>query len=249
MAPTSTFIYWAGHGESTGSEHWLVTSDSAHPPAESDGIQTSDLARYLRRPLRNAELDDAPPPWTVVVLDCCGARLGVQRLARELLDRPARNRRRWHSLRPTAMATAFAGRFAAALRDAVEGYAENDQDIVLKGLLDEVAERLGPDADLRPIRLTREHRVANPRRLGVRLTASLDLRDELRRLLEQLDPVMRTHFVPKAQGAELGELAWYFTGRRQESRNSRPGYTRPAEECSWLPEPPAAGSRPCSAGS
>ena len=28
----------------------------------------------------------------------------------------------------------------------------------------------------------------------------------------------RTHFVPKAQGAEQGELAWYFVGRDEERR-------------------------------
>ena len=115
-------------------------------------------------------------------------------------------------------AAAYSGRFADVLTEAIDSFVENDEDIPLVSLLQEVAWRLGPDADLRLIRLGREPRVRNPRNLGARITASLDVRDELLRVIAGLPAALRAHFLPKAQGSELNELAWYFTGRQDETR-------------------------------
>jgi hypothetical protein len=53
-----------------------------------------------------------------------------------------------------------------------------------------------------------------PRRLLA--AAPLDVYVELREYLSHLSADERGHFIPKAQGAEQGELAWYFAGRATE---------------------------------
>jgi hypothetical protein len=220
-ATAGTLVYWAGHGESTGAKHWLLSSDSANPASDVDGIQTAELATYVREEYRRrqrASSGDGEDPWTVVVLDCCGAGLGVRRLAASLYDDVDPLPRVWALLGTHGDQQAYADRFAGVLDDAIDSFAETDPDIRLDRLLGELKERLGNDAELDTRNLTQSARIANPRYLGAGVTMSLDVRDELRRLFSELDEALRTHFVPKAQGAELGELAWYFTGRRAQTR-------------------------------
>jgi len=211
-------IYWAGHGESTSVEHWLLSSDSANPASDVDGIQTAELAKYLGEQYRRRERAGVgdEDPWTVVVLDCCGAGLGVRRLAASL--NAAELPRVWALLGTHRDEQAYTDRFAGALDDAIDSFAETDTDIPVIVLLAEVAERLGSAVELDTRNFAFAPRLVNPRYLGAGVTMSLDVRDELRRVFSELDDALRTHFVPKAQGAELGELAWYFTGRRAETR-------------------------------
>ncbi len=151
------------------------------------------------------------------MLDCCGAGLAVQNLVHELAAVPQQEPRLLAVLGTQGDSTQYAGRFHVALREAIDQYDENDEDISLASLLANLERRLGQGADLRPIHFNpSDPRIANPRRLPGGLTATLDVRDELRRVLKGLDAARRTHFIPKAQSAELGEVAWYFTGREAE---------------------------------
>src|SRR5664279_857442 len=47
--PTSSILYWVGHGSTDGEVHWLVTSDSGRQPEVDDSLKASDLAEYLRK--------------------------------------------------------------------------------------------------------------------------------------------------------------------------------------------------------
>ena len=46
----------------------------------------------------------------------------------------------------------------------------------------------------------------------------MDQLGEWRRRLQDFDPDIRNHFLAKAQGTEVGELAWNFAGRSAETR-------------------------------
>src|SRR5262249_9467446 len=56
------------------------------------------------------------------------------------------------------------------------------------------------------------------RRTPVATGAPLDVLAELNAVLAELSEDERRHFLPKAQGAELGEVSWYFEGRHRERR-------------------------------
>ena len=58
---------------------------------------------------------------------------------------------------------------------------------------------------------------------------NLDAHRELRRVISKLPTEVRSHFLNKAQGAETGDLAWYFEGREKETRTL----------CAWLRDAPA----------
>jgi hypothetical protein len=59
--------------------------------------------------------------------------------------------------------------------------------------------------------------LANPQ-TAEPLPITVDVRAELRRAIERLPKELRDHFLTKAQGTELGELAWHYTGREAELR-------------------------------
>ena len=61
--------------------------------------------------------------------------------------------------------------------------------------------------------------ILRPRLLPGTVTTPVDIYAELEEFVRGLSPDERGHFVPKALGAEQGELAWYFVGRDQERRH------------------------------
>jgi len=63
-----TLIYWAGHGYSDGTTHWLVTRDTGEVPDQDSALRAVDLEDWLLRDW-NRRVPD-PGSWTVVVLDC-----------------------------------------------------------------------------------------------------------------------------------------------------------------------------------
>src|SRR5439155_18627937 len=87
----NTLLYWAGHGYVANDELWLVTrSTNASRLTDASAVPARSLATFLRRDWeRRAVARDAEVAWTVVILDCCGAGLGVTNLVGELASRPA----------------------------------------------------------------------------------------------------------------------------------------------------------------
>src|SRR5262249_48911920 len=61
-----------------------------------------------------------------------------------------------------------------------------------------------------------EAALENPCRAAATVTMTLDAYAELRHVVADLPTQVRSHFLAKAQGAEVGELAWHFCGRDAE---------------------------------
>ena len=216
-ATAGRILYWGGHGASDGERHWLFTRETTYPPTPSRALLTRELESFLRRDWQRRSLD--VKSWTVIVLDCCGAGLGVRNLAHVLsgsLDEPSR----LALVGACGHGASFSARFAEELELAVERRMESDEDIPVVQLLFDVATAL--HGDVRPMNLLNDVRIANPRAAGGVLTMGLDALAEFRRALESLPDErrreVRSHFVAKAQGAELGDGGWYFEGRAR-----RPG--------------------------
>ncbi|WP_173061544.1 hypothetical protein [Phytohabitans houttuyneae] len=211
----SSLIYWGGHGATDGYEHVLLCADTPYASHRVHGVLSVDLVRYLRENWhhRSALLDDDdPPPWTILVLDACGAGVGIDNIVAALTSQSSRRPRQLALLGTTGSSAGYSGRFAAALTSALARYTENDHPIRLSGLLQDIREELGDEAVLHLLGLTRDAVLPNPDTTDGVVTATLDVMAELRRLT----PALRSHFLTKAQGGELGELAWYFRGRDAE---------------------------------
>jgi hypothetical protein len=109
----------------------------------------------------------------------------------------------------------YLGHFRDALTATLESFTDNDREIRLKDLVWRLEDRILPGRvvsfgihDAAPLRRT----PLLPRAVA----APLDVYGEFRAFLHELPADVRAHFLPKAQGAEHGELAWYFVGRKQE---------------------------------
>ncbi|MFD1046537.1 hypothetical protein ACFQ1S_13730, partial [Kibdelosporangium lantanae] len=63
-----------------------------------------------------------------------------------------------------------------------------------------------------------DHAVLRRTRPPLLLGAPIDVINEINTLLATLTEDEQRHFIPKAQGGELGEQSWYFEGRHTEAR-------------------------------
>jgi hypothetical protein len=107
------------------------------------------------------------------------------------------------------------GELANALQETLASYTDNDDTIKLTDLLGRLEERIYPGL-VHNFGLYRTAPVPRGRELAGGVNAPQNVYLELREFLSQLPVDQRSHFVPKAQGSEQGELAWYFTGRTAE---------------------------------
>ena len=114
----------------------------------------------------------------------------------------------------------YLGRFGDALQDTIETYTVNDEVIRLDDFLGRLDGHLPPDGMVFPFR--RDNRLILPRQrlIDIQLTAPVEVYPDLVELLKSLPPDERSHFIPKAQGAEHGELTWYFEGRAHRKKQN-----------------------------
>lgn len=211
--PTSSLVYWVGHGESDGLNEWLLASDSTRPYTVGDAVPAAELAgNLLTRWATRVEPDN--DAWTVLVLDVCNAGVGTLNILSLLTKDADRTPRRLAILR-VASGASTVGRFVDELAAALAATTEND-DIKLRGLLDEVARRLGDPNQTNW--LPYDVALVNPRRTKGVVSMNVDLLDDWRQLVSGLPVEVRSHFVDKAQSAEAGDLAWHFAGRHPEMR-------------------------------
>ena len=169
---------------------------------------------------------DSSGAWAIVVVEACGAGRFV-----ELLDERCRGLNtpsRLALIGAGGKGTTFLGRFRDALAGALNAYESNDRAIRIRDLVSAVEDRLRAAGGEDPVVLTRSLGGATPirrrREFDQDVTAPLDVYRELRAYLEGLPEDKKSHFIPKAQGAEQGELAWFFEGRAHERR----------QICAWL---------------
>lgn len=226
--PSSSIVYWAGHGWNDGEDQWLCTTDAKPTPGQGNAIPASAFAGWLIADGRRRELGEDASKWTVVVLDCCAATLGVNNIEFELLRRQTQMPRRYVLFPVADEGGSFAGRFAEKLRETLAALTPNDERIPLRELLGAIADRLG-GVPVRGAMLPGSIVLSRKGADDTRLTVALDAFQELQEVINGLDPTVRSHFLHKAQGGEGGELAWYFSGREDELR----------QVVSWLERTPS----------
>lgn len=213
--PASSFVYWVGHGESDGKNQWFLTSRSKQPYNSANSLAPAELANFLVLRWLGRVADD-PDAWTVLVLDCCNPSVGSLDIISALLGHPAVTPKRIAVI-PIASGASTVGRFVDVLGQVLATKTEFDDRIELHSLLGDVMREL--DEDLTPIVwLPRDAAITNPQPAARVTATTLDVRAEWLRLVDGLPEAVREHFVARAQSAELGELAWHFSGRRHEAR-------------------------------
>jgi WD40 repeat protein len=208
----SSALVWIGHGESDGTDAWLAVHESV-PGSAGTAVQPATLSAHIGDEwLRRASADNA---WALVVIHACGARVFVQGLLKEI---SRHGPRRLLLVAVGDEGAGHLGALSAALTGAVHSYTDNDVDLRLEEFAQRLDDRLNSAgwvvsfslAEAGPLRLRRV--------LPEAVTATVDVYHELRGFLERLPPDEREHYIPKAQGAEHGELTWYFVGRETERR-------------------------------
>ncbi|MGY4770353.1 hypothetical protein ACXC9Q_25860 (plasmid) [Kribbella sp. CWNU-51] len=212
--PRSSVLVWVGHGESDTEDAWLASYNSAQRK-KGTGHHAQELANHVADEW--ASRSDDPGAWTLVVIEACGAERFVQRLAIEVLSRsnPAGS---FALLGGGGTGSTFLKAVPKALDEALKSFAPNDEVIRVDDLVGRLENRLAFGQSIR-VGLGRARPLTPPPRpLGAGVTAPQDVYVELEEFLAGLPKDQRKFFVPKAQGAELGEPAWYFEGRGRERR-------------------------------
>jgi hypothetical protein len=208
----NSMLYWAGHGEADRDGAWLAAYDTRAPMAGT-GISPEQVAAHVVNQWKRRRSSGT---WTLIAVEACGAKRFVDLLNAKLsstYDRPER----LVLIGVGGHGRTHLGAFRTALRDALLSFTDNDTAIRLDDLVGRIRGRLTAGTvqliDLAPV-------PEFPRRqvLPGGITATVDVYAELQLLLRSLSADERGHFLPKAQGAEQGELAWYFTGRAAERR-------------------------------
>ena len=207
----SGVLVWLGHGVSDGDDAWLASFETPDP-INGNGIVPKTLADQINSDWRRRADDDSA--WSLVVIEACGAGTFVN----GLLSLVARNNpRRLVLIGVGGDGAAYLGRFGDALHDTIESYTVNDEAIRLRDFIGRLEDFL-PDEIVFPVRIDARLVLPLQQIIGTPVSAPIDIYAALVEFLATLSPDERGHFVPKAQGAEHGEFAWYFVGRAEERR-------------------------------
>jgi WD40 repeat protein len=209
--PRNSVLYWVGHGWTDG-----FTASLAHAlsPAEvrTFGVTPGQLADPVRS--RQARSDGR---WALVVVDACQSarfvdEMGSQLLTNQLGDRP-----------PSVLLIGVSGdgattlgRFTDALRRSLHGTFKADTRVRLDALALDLRGQLH-DPSIVPIRIHADHVMVRSVPPAASLAGALDTVRYLEDVLTELSADQRQHFISKAQGAEEGEVSWFFEGRSGES--------------------------------
>ncbi len=201
-----SLLYWVGHGWATDATATLAHAHSPNPIGEN-GISTRKLAETIAH--RTAGEDDH---WHIVVIDTCSSARFVQRLSADLDTLPGS--RRVLLIGTSGDGPTSLGRFSTALERVLSGAYRNDRDIALWDFERELRRTL-PHAEIILKRIDEHATLHRTRTLP--LVGPVDVVTEIDHALSELTTDEQLHFIPKAQGAELGEQSWYFQGRTTES--------------------------------
>ncbi len=206
-------MVWVGHGRAEfGSGDAVLVVPGPLEPEDADDAEVT-AAEVARRLIDlQARRIGKPQPWSVVIIEACGAGRFVELLSAELNRRGGTHR--------LALIGAgdpeghgHLGGTAAALRGVVGSLEANDTEVPLWAVVDEVAKRLPSGRgvvrsfDLGGMRI---------RRPGVVAAGPLDVYARLQQALAGLSEQERSHFARKGMGADFGEITWSFVGRHAE---------------------------------
>ncbi|MGW4839673.1 hypothetical protein [Streptomyces globisporus] len=198
----NSILYWIGHG----SAHHLAHHRTPFPI--DNGVLPADLADAIGARLRHPCNERS---WTVVILDSCFSSEFARQVELDLMLRHG-GAQRLLLLSTAAHEFAELGAFARVLKETLTVTFRGRSSIGLTELGEALVRGLhghkgGAVDNLRDQLVRRDPDIA------ASVSAPLDQLDELQHVIDQLSPDEKRHFLPKASGAELGELAWYFHGR------------------------------------
>ncbi|MCA2226336.1 ATP-binding protein [Nonomuraea aurantiaca] len=175
----------------------------------AEGVPPERLAHHI------AERESQSPEsgaWLIVVIDACKSARFVQLLSTAVDNKC--HARRLLLVGTSAEGSTTLGRFSEALSTVLhDTFGVNDA-IEFTDLWAELKRNL-PGSEVVPKNV--EQAVLRRRiPLPDSITVPLDVRATVLQILAALSDDERRHFVPKAQGTELGEVSWYFEGRDAE---------------------------------
>ena len=213
----STIVYWVGHGSRPrigNTESYLLATPSvtSRKFRHLECISGSDLAAVLIEEQQNRLTRD-PEAWRIVILDTCESGPGVREMYGHF-DPPPTNL----LLVGTAPegGPAFTGDFPLTLQRILESFPNQEGPIPVRELRRHLADWLDNNRVFGEV--SRDAMLPAPPDPLRGITATVSDLDELRQILANQPDVAVTHFIPKAQGGEIGELAWHFEGRHNERR-------------------------------
>ncbi|MFE2309952.1 AAA family ATPase, partial [Streptomyces sp. NPDC059411] len=201
----NTVLYWVGHGSADHLAH-----HHTHTPID-DGVSPEEVAHAIGSRQVHPDNEDS---WAIVVVDACFSQDFAREVHRILLGRKYRDAGRYLLLSTAARGYAELGAFTDALRHVLTVTFRGRSTIHLAELGFELSDNLHGFRGDRTDR--RDQLVRTLPDVAAAVSAPLDQLAELQAVIDQLPTDEQRHFLSKASGAELGELAWYFHGRVKE---------------------------------
>ncbi|MFJ9324542.1 AAA family ATPase, partial [Streptomyces globisporus] len=200
----NTVLYWLGHGSAERMAHHRT------PAPIDDGTTPQDVASAIADRQLHPNTEHS---WSIVVLDACFSKSFAKSVERALTGYD-NDLYRYVLLSTAARGPAELGAFTEALRRVLRITFRGRPSIGLAELGNALVSELGGH---QTIKITNKYRLYRTQPdIADSITASLDELDEVRAVIANLSADEQRHFLPKASGAELGELAWYFQGRAVE---------------------------------
>jgi hypothetical protein len=228
-------VYFAGHGYITQlTQHYLVTRDFTAQNPGGTGLRSSDLVGLFW------DGDGARPRHVWVIVDTCFSGKGTGEMLAQVgqVVKELRSTERggfWTLAAGRPIDEAQDGQFAKALEEVLTERldhaafgAASQQYFSVDGIVSGINDRLttwelSQRAQLGAGAVSGDFRfLPNPR--FNQQVAGLDLETQAQLAT---NAELTTHWIPKAQGTELGESGWFFSGRRAALR----------ELVAWLAEP------------
>jgi WD40 repeat protein/transcriptional regulator with XRE-family HTH domain len=208
-------LYWAGHGWSDGSWAALAHAESPAMVAGS-GVEPLQLAAAIQMrqaAAQPADEDDGVGCWAVVVLETSYATQIADAVMAGLHgpDAPVRV-----LLVAVPDDAAPAGGFPGVLAGLLADTFRTERHILLRDLAGQLERVLGP-GNVHQRGLGEAALVRTWPPVASWMSAPVDTVRHLEDVLASLSSDERSHFVAKAQGAEHGELSWFFEGRQHET--------------------------------
>jgi WD40 repeat protein len=211
----ASVLYWVGHGWSDGTRTALAHAKSPAAVGES-GLEPQQLAQAIRaRQLAAQACGQAGQVegWALVVIDTSHATAIADAVMAALHGPDAPGRLLLIAVPDAAVP---AGGFPSVLAGLLEATFQAEPEILLRDLAGELERVLGPGSVYqRGLGDAALVRTWPP--VASWMSAPVDTIRHLEDVLAGLPRDERSHFVAKAQGAEHGELCWFFEGRQHET--------------------------------
>ncbi len=211
----SSVLYWAGHGWSDGTRTALAHAESPAVVGAS-GLEPQQLAQAIR--LRQGVVEPrgdarAADGWVVVVVEVSHATAIADAIMAALHGPDGPERLLLVAVQGDDLGSA--GRFTGVLASLLAGIYRDERVILLRDLAAQLERMLGPrNVHQRALGEAALVRTDSP--AASKTSAPARAIRHLEDVLNDLSRDERGHFVVKAQGAEHGEMSWFFEGREKE---------------------------------